>query len=41
VERISRVSANEIHFETVQGGARQEIAVPFGDVQQVQLKRNA
>ncbi|HZF02656.1 MAG TPA: hypothetical protein VE344_12275 [Methylomirabilota bacterium] len=38
VERISRISANEIHFEVVQGGERQEIMVPFAEIQQIQLK---
>jgi hypothetical protein len=37
-ERISRISANEAHFEVVNGAARQEIAVPFGEIQEVQLK---
>jgi len=41
VERISRISANEVHFETIQGEQREEIMVPFGDIQQVQLKRKA
>lgn len=38
VERISRISANDVHFEVVQGGQRQEIMVPFADIQQIQLK---
>ena len=37
-ERISRISANEAHFEVMNGAARQEIAVPFGEIQEVQLK---
>lgn len=37
-ERISRISANEAHFEVVAGAARQEVAVPFGEIQEVQLK---
>jgi hypothetical protein len=37
-ERISRISANEAHFEVVNGAARQEVAVPFGEIQEVQLK---
>jgi hypothetical protein len=41
VERISRISANEIHFEVVQGGEWQEIMVPFADIQQIQLKQKA
>lgn len=38
IERISRISANDVHFEVVQGGERREIMVPFADIQQVQLK---
>jgi hypothetical protein len=41
VERISRISANDIHFEIVNGGQREEVVVPFADVQQVQLKHHA
>ncbi len=41
VERISRISANEVHFEVVQGGERQEIMVPFADIQQIQLKQKS
>ena len=37
-ERISRISANEAHFEVMNGAARQEVAVPFGEIQEVQLK---
>ena len=38
VQRITRIAANEAHFEVVQGGARQEIMVPFADIQEIQLK---
>jgi len=38
VERISRIGASDVHFEVVQGGERQEIMVPFADIQQIQLK---
>ena len=41
VERISRITANDVHFEVVQGGQRQEIMVPFADIQQIQLKHTA
>lgn len=41
VERISRISANDVHFEVMQGGQREEVMVPFSDIQQVQLKRKA
>lgn len=41
VQRISRITANDAHFEVVQGGGQQEIMVPFADIQQVQLKQKS
>jgi hypothetical protein len=38
VQRISRIAANDAHFEVVQGATRQEIMVPFADIQEIQLK---
>jgi len=38
VERISRITANDVHFESEQGGTRHEIMVPFAEIQEVQLK---
>ena len=38
VQRITRIASNEAHFEVVQGAARQEIMVPFADIQEIQLK---
>jgi hypothetical protein len=38
VQRISRIAANDAHFEVVQGATRREIMVPFGDIQEIQLK---
>jgi hypothetical protein len=38
VQRISRISANEAHFEVLQGTTRQEVMVPFADIQEIQLK---
>ncbi|MGA9450237.1 MAG: hypothetical protein WBW41_02715 [Verrucomicrobiia bacterium] len=38
VQRITRIAANDIHFEVVHGAARQEVMVPFGEIQEVQLK---
>jgi hypothetical protein len=38
VERISRIAANEAHFEVVVGAVRQEVMVPFGEIQEIQLK---
>ena len=37
-QRITRIASNEAHFEVVQGGARQEVMVPFADIQEIQLK---
>lgn len=37
-QRITRIAANEAHFEVIQGGGRQEIMVPFADIQEIQLK---
>jgi hypothetical protein len=42
VERVSRIAANEAHFEVAVGTGRQEVMVPFGEIQEIQLKhRNA
>jgi len=41
VERIARLGVNEIYFDVLQGGQRQEIMVPFADIQQIQLKYKA
>jgi hypothetical protein len=38
VERISRIAADDVHFEIVQGAERREIMVPFADIQEIQLK---
>jgi hypothetical protein len=38
VQRISRIAANEVHLEVVQGVSRREIMVPFADIQEIQLK---
>lgn len=37
-ERISRISANEVHFEVLRGDSRQEVPVPFTEILEVQLK---
>ena len=37
-QRISRIAANEAHFEVVVGTAHQEVMVPFGEIQEIQLK---
>lgn len=38
VQRITRIASNEAHFEVLQGGTRQELMVPFADIQEIQLK---
>ena len=38
VERITRIATNEMHVETIQGGAKHEVMVPFAEVVEVQLK---
>ncbi|MGH8024145.1 MAG: hypothetical protein ACRED1_11215, partial [Limisphaerales bacterium] len=38
VERITRIAANEAHFEVVTGTARQEVLVPFGEILEIRLK---
>jgi len=37
-ERISRIAANEVHFEVLRGDSRQELMVPFAEIQEIQLK---
>ena len=37
-ERITRIGANEVHFEVLRGGSRQEVMTPFAEIQEVQLK---
>jgi hypothetical protein len=36
--RITRISANEVHFEVLRGDSRQEVPVPFAEIQEMQLK---
>lgn len=38
VNRITRIAANDLHFEVMHGAARQEVMVPFGEIQEIQLK---
>jgi hypothetical protein len=38
VERVTRIAANEAHFEVAAGAGRQEVMVPFGEIQEIQLK---
>jgi hypothetical protein len=37
-ERITRITANEVHFEVIRGDSRQEVMVPFAEIQEIQLK---
>lgn len=36
--RITRIAANEAHFEVMEGPAHKEVMVPFGEIQEIQLK---
>ncbi len=38
VERITRIATNDVHLEVALGAARQEVMVPFTDIQEIQLK---
>jgi len=40
-ERITRITANDAHFEVVRGDSRQEVMVPFAEIQEVQLKHRS
>jgi hypothetical protein len=38
VERITRISSNEMHVEILQGVAKQESSIPFAEIVEVQIK---
>lgn len=38
VERITRIAASDVHLEVKLGEVRQEVMVPFTDIQEIQLK---
>ena len=38
VERITRIGASDVHLEVTLGEVRQEVMVPFTDIQEIQLK---
>jgi hypothetical protein len=38
VQRITRIAANDVHFEVVKGPASHEVMVPFAEIQEIQLK---
>jgi len=37
-QRITRIAANDIHVQVQRGAASEEVSVPFGEIQEVQLK---
>ncbi len=37
VQRITRIGANDAHFEVVKAGVHQEVIVPFADMQEVRV----
>ncbi len=37
-QRISRIAANDLHLQVEQGGASQEVMIPFQDIQEITLK---
>ena len=41
VERITRIAASDVHLEVMLGEVRQEVMVPFTDIQEIQLKPKA
>ena len=41
VQRITRIGANDAHFEVVKGGVHQEVIVPFADMQEVRVNPKA
>lgn len=41
VERIKRIAASEMQVEVALGEVRQEVTVPFADIQEIQLKPKA
>jgi hypothetical protein len=38
VERITRISASDVHLEVVQGGVHQEVMLPFAQIQEIQIQ---
>jgi hypothetical protein len=38
VQRITRITTNEMHLEILQGTSRREIIMPFADIQEVQIR---
>ncbi|HEU6448163.1 MAG TPA: hypothetical protein VFV23_06990 [Verrucomicrobiae bacterium] len=38
VNRVTRITANDVHLETMQGGTVREIMAPFADIQEIQLR---
>ena len=40
-QRITRITANDAHFEVLRGDSRQEVMVSFAEIQEVQLKHRS
>jgi len=38
VNRISRITGNEMHVEVRKGGASQEVVIPFAEISEMKLK---
>ena len=36
--RISRIAANDMHVDIQKGAATAEVSIPFGDIQEIQVK---
>jgi hypothetical protein len=36
--RISRIASNDMHIEERKGEATHEVAIPFGEIQEIHLK---
>jgi hypothetical protein len=41
VQRISRISANDLHAQIQEGQASAEVMIPFPEIQEIQLKHGA
>ena len=37
VQRITRITSSDVHFEVLQGTVRREIMTPFSDIQEIQI----
>jgi hypothetical protein len=39
--RISRIAANDMHLDVHKGGASHEVQIPFGEIQEIQIKHES